>query len=306
MRKHLPVVALAVPVLLFQGVLTHAEVGRPENIAVRRQPPVQPPIYSGPYREGVPLPEQTEADGVRVGGLKIRQEHATLMRQAGYLPFRQEMDDAELGTLLNPGAPQPAESGWVGRLAAWFREPAPRSYRDYLRERLANYPLSLFGGGRGFNQPSVVTRAEDSYRDWFDAEGRLLEKDFAWISPPYMEMVRWGHAYRTSGDGKWARAIVAVHNRFYHGCRPPAGKIGQGASKVFSMWRPLTCGAGTPSLIEAYALIRDYPGLTEQDARCFLKGMAERAQFLRYTTQPVGPWPKFNPFGYGNWLLYQL
>lgn len=84
------------------------------------------------------------------------------------------------------------------------------------------------------------------------------------------------------------------------------GKIGLGADSVKTMWRTLTCGAGTPALIEAYALIRNYPGFSDDDAKRFLKSMAERGNFLRYTTQPVGPWPKFNPFGYGNWLLYQL
>src|SRR5690606_8804026 len=93
---------------------------------------------------------------------------------------------------------------------------------------------------------------------------------------------------------------------YYRHVRPPAGKVQSCNGKLRTMWHPLTAGSGTPILVEAYGLICGWDGISEAEHLDFLKSFLERGRYLRYTTVPYGPWPEYNPFGYGNWILYQL
>ncbi|HWL54314.1 MAG TPA: heparinase II/III family protein [Chthoniobacteraceae bacterium] len=263
-------------------------LGREENIRVRSEPQKQAPPLSGPYPEGV-AEQLVERDGeVRTGQAVLSVADYRNLRERGFFPTRKPMSDQELRSLLT----LPEGSGTEELIAA-------------VRARWQETP-ALLAEIWGFTGSDQRLSASRSYDEWFDARGRLLSRDLIPKEPPYQELLRWAWLYRLTGEEKWAAAVRDLALAYYRKVRPPAGKVQSAAGKLRTMWHPLTAGAGTPMLVEAYGLICGWKGLTERDHLDFLKSFVERGRYLRYTTVPYGPWPGYNPFGYGNWILYQL
>ena len=280
------------PISITIALCLHAaagDTGRDENIRIRLTPQQPPPIRSGPYPPGQALPEHKTEGGVEIAGQVTKQEHYDLLRKAGFIPMRRELTDAELFAALKPDCRAQIRS--VADLASHSR----RKFYDYI-------PFLYWGFRRRGQEP--VWKAKETYRQYFTEDDKLKLGYFAWGAPPNVGMLRWGGSYWSTGEGDWARAARDAFMPFYHFNRPPLNKVYN--TKVSGMWHVLSAGASAPFLIEAYAYCHDSPDWSGEDHANFHKAMLERARFLRYTTVPVGPWVKFNPFIYGNILLYQL
>ena len=276
--------------ILLVGLSASGDTGWDANIAARSVPPLVAPMRSGPYPPGEALPEQSVEDGVRIAGQVIRREDYAALRASGLIPMRRALTDAELVEALRPAARQRIRS--VSDLAAHARS----TFRDYE-------PF-LYWGFRSKGSGGVVGKAEETYREHFTEQGVFKPRYLALSGPPTVAMLRWAGSYWNTGDERWAQAVRDAFVPFYEVNRPPLNGIRD--SKARGMWHVLGCAARVPFLIEAYALTHSSPAWTDEDHARFYKAMLERARFLRYTTVPVGPWPEYNPFGYGNWILYQL
>ena len=284
-RSHAPI-SIAIASSLYAAA---GDSGRDANIRIRLTPQPPPPIRSGPYPPGQALPERKTEGGVEIAGPVIKQEHYDRLRKAGFVPMRRELTDDELLAALKPELRAQIRS--IADLASHSRH----KFRDYI-------PFLFWGFRRRGQEP--VWKAEETYRQHFTEDGRLKLSYFAWGAPPNVGMLRWGGSYWSTGEGRWARAVRDGLMPFYHFNRPPLKKVYN--TKVSGMWHVLSAGASTPFLVEAYAYCHDSPDWSDEDHASFYKAMLERARFLRYTTVPVGPWLEFNPFIYGNILLYQL
>jgi hypothetical protein len=264
--------------------------GRAENIDIRERPPSSPKKCSGPYLEGRQMPERLGKAGVDVAGETIPLEKYKLMQTAGFVPMREEMSTEEFLTSIGREGIGPEQvAGFI----------------DELKERLSHY-VPLYPAHWDETAKNQLVTAERDYQTWFHTKGEGIQGNVIWAAPPALDILRWAFCYQLTGDDKWAEAVRDIHHRFYHTVRPPAQKIKDQASDVKTMWHPLTCGSQTPLLVEAYVMISGSPILRVEDHLDFLKGFYERGNFLRYTTVPYEPWPDYNPFGYGNWILYQL
>jgi len=266
------------------------DAGREANIRIRAVPPVFAPMRSGPYPPGEALPERAVEGGVEIGGQVIRQADYDALKKSGFVPFRRELTDAELLAALKPEHRERMRT--VADLAA------------HARGKFADYIPSLYWGFRRRAPGPAAGRAQETYEANFGEDGAFKRGYIAMSGPPSVGMLRWAASYWRTGDAKWARAVRDAFMPFHHANRPPLNKILY--SKARGMWHVLNCGARVPFLVESYAQVSDSPDWSDRDHAAFHKAMLERGRFLRYTTVPTGPWPGYNPFGYGNWLLYQL
>ncbi len=287
--------ALCAPAALCLGLVMSAQMavaqsGRDENIRIRTKPYTSAPIRSGPYPEGEALPERVVAGGVEIAGQVIAQQLYDELQRSGFVPMRRELTDDELFAALRPEVRDQVRTG--GDLA------------DRAREKFADYEPFLYWGFRERVAGRVVGRAPETYEATFTEDGSLRIREFAGLSPDTVGMLRWGGTYWNTGDEKWARAVRDAYLPFYRHNRPPLNRVLD--AKTGGMWRVLGAAARTPFLIESYAYVVEAESWSEQDHLDFWKSMLEHGRYLRYTSVPVGPWPGYNPFGYGNWILYQL
>ena len=267
-----------------------AQNGREENVLIRSVPYQSAPIRSGPYPEGEPLPERAVDGGVEIAGHTIKTEHYEAMKRSGYVPMRRELTDAELLAALEPEFRERFDT------AADFAAHARRKFSDYV-------PF-LYWGFRRRGTGQVAWKAQETYAEQFTPEGQLKPRYLGNGSPPTVAMMRWAGSYWNTGDETWARAVRDAFKPYYHANRPPLGKVHN--AKARAMWHVLGAASRTPFLIESYGYLYGSTSWTGADHVAFLKAMLERGRYLRYTSQPVGPWLEYNPFCYGNWLLYQL
>ena len=282
-------IALCCALMLFaQGAMGQA--GRDENIRVRQTPYVSEPMRSGPYPEGEALPEREVDGGVEIAGQVIPQSLYDEFKRSGYVPVRRELTDEELLDALRP------------ELRARLRTGA--DVATYARQKFADYQPFLYWGFRRPAPGQVISQAQTAYDATFAPDGSLRLTDLAGRSPDTIGMLRWGGSYWNTGDEKWARAVKDAYLPFYHANRPPLNRVVD--AKAGGMWRVLGAAARTPFLVESYAYVHASEAWSDRDHLDFWKSMLEHARYLRYTSVPVGPWPEYNPFGYGNWVLYQL
>lgn len=275
---------------------TGALESRLENIALRSGPQPDYGEYGqGEYAPGEPIKEEGVEGGVMIGAQFVTDAQYAILKEARFVPFRREMTDAELLESIAPELRRKHRDD----LAAIVKE---------MHERLARVPEMPTDQPEWVQlTPGVVPQgAEAAYKAWFEPDGTLRPRDFLWSQPAPRELSLWAAAYRSTGEEKWARAVVNVMEYYYHHVRPPAEKVAGRISQTRHQWRTLNMGAFTPGYLEAYRAISDWPGLGYVQKVNFLKGAIERAHYLHYTTTPAFPWLKFNPFGYANWLLYQL
>lgn len=275
-------------VLLVATTVALADAGRDANIRIRSTPPRPAPMRSGPYPPGVALPERKVEGGVEIAGQVIKDTDYAQLKASGYVPMRRELTDHELLAALKP------ELG--------IRTTADLAKR--ARAKFAEYVPSLYWGFRKPGSGQLVGGATAAYGQFFTSEGVFKPTYLAMSRPPGVAMLRWAGSYWNTGDDRWARAVRDASMPYYHANRPPLEKIRN--SKARGMWHVLGNGSQVPFLVESYALVSSSPEWTDSDHANFAKAMLERGRFLRYTTVPVGPWVPYNPFGYGNWILYQL
>lgn len=260
--------------------------GRDENIEIRKFKPKHARAFSGPYQGGEAEKETKASDYVLISGNRIPVDEYEILYAAKFIPMLQQMKNTTL-------------------MKALKTDLSEELFVEKIKEK-ASLAKTILPEIWGLTNLDQGKRVEASYEEWFSSDGTLLQKDFFKISPPYLEMLRWAYYYRQTNDPKWAAAVRDIYLEFYRNVRPPAQKVRNVSIGIRTMWHPLGAGSGTPMLIEAYLLIANWPGLSVQDHLDILKSFLERGRYLRYTTVPYGPWPEYSPFGYGNWILYQL
>lgn len=268
---------------------------RERNIAIRQEQPLLDEYGKGDYWKGEAIPEIPVKGGVEVGELFIDRKNYQILRRANYIPMREEMSDEELLHSFTVSLREKYQDS--------LTELIEETHKKFLKIPLPTTWTSLFFSEK---PEDILPKAKQSYKRWFNEKGELRSFDLITTHPPNRSMLEWAAAYRITKEDQWARAVVTLMEAFYKKVRPPLNRTRTGVSSTRHMWRTLNLGAYTPSYILAYQQISDWPELTVENKKHFLKSMIERGHYLKYTTTPSDPWLKYNPHGYANWILYQL